>query len=138
MDCHSRAKPVPAKARGGNPARAIVRRCPPAPLLSSDNCGRWVPAFAGMTACVGVESPHRSRIGAREELHFGQEMPEMLGMMAAAAAQDAAARLRLFETRFVEHARDARIPFGTMRRRAVFRIEQLVDEAPHPFKAGDH
>src|SRR5438552_17159971 len=65
-------------------------------------------------------------------------MPEMLGMMAGAAAENAASRLRQIEPCLAKCARDARIPFGTVRRRAIFRIEQLVDEAPHPVEAEDH
>src|SRR5579862_6776914 len=65
-------------------------------------------------------------------------MPEMLGMVARTPAEHAAPWLRLFEPRFSEHPRDARIPVGAMRRRAVLRIEELVDEPPHPFKTCDH
>jgi hypothetical protein len=35
-------------------------------------------------------SPHGSRIGTRQELHFGQKMPEMLGMMTHAPAENPA------------------------------------------------
>src|SRR6185437_5788053 len=55
--------------------------------------------------------PLRVRIGARQELHDGEQMPEMLAVMAAPAAEDRPLLGWCLELRLGEHGRDCRAIF---------------------------
>ena len=55
----------------------------------------------------GAWSPFRPRIGALQELQFGKDEAEMLGMPAVAAAALHEASVGTLQRRFVEHVIDA-------------------------------
>ena len=94
--------------------------------------------------------PLRVGVGARQELHHGEEVAEMLAVMAAAAAENRALVGGRLQPCFIQHLRNGR-PIILLERagigrdagvdrslKAVVDLEQLRNEAPHPVESFGH